>query len=155
MEGESGIETQRGNTFVVNKGLGTTREGVFAAGDAVLGPATVIEAVAQGNQVAETVDHYLRTGRVEKVVFRPRYEVVEQCFDREQYYRAVRPKVQERSIAERRGNFNEVECTLDEATIQEECKRCVRCDLEWLETMGLVLPVAAQVEVESGPQGPR
>jgi len=152
VEGESNIETQRGRTFVVNDGLGTTRLGVFAAGDAVLGPATVVEAVAQGNQVADAVDHYLRTGRVEKVIVGHDYEVVEQCFDMEQYYKAVRPKVRECSIEERRGNFSEVECAFDERTIQEECKRCVRCDLEWLETMGLA-PAAGEVEVESGLPG--
>jgi NADH-quinone oxidoreductase subunit F len=152
VEGESDIETQRGGAFVVNEALGTTREGVFAAGDAVLGPSTVIQAVAQGNEVAAAVDHYLRTGCVEKVVYRPAYEVVEQCFDMEEYYRAVRLRVVECTIEERCGNFNEVECTLDEMTIQEECKRCIRCDLEWLETMGLAL-AEEEVEVEAGEPG--
>jgi NADH-quinone oxidoreductase subunit F len=147
IEGGSDIETGRGDTFVVNDGLGTTREGVFAAGDAASGPATVIQAVAQGNQVAVAVDHYLRTGCVEKVVLERDYEVVEQCFDMEEYYKAVRPKVVECTVEERCGSFVEVERTLDETTIQEECKRCIRCDLEWLETMGL-LPTAEEVEVE-------
>ncbi len=154
LDGDSTIETGRGATFAVSDGLATTRRGVFAAGDAVLGPATVIQAVAQGNQVADEVDHYLRTGRVEKVVVRPGYEVIEQRFDMEQYYKAVRPSVRELAIEERRGNFNEVELPLDERTIQEECKRCIRCDLEWLETMGLELaPVAEQVQVQPGQLG--
>jgi len=152
IEDDGGIETQRGATFAVNDGLGTTRQGVFAAGDAVLGPATVVEAVAQGNRVADTVDNYLRTGSMEKVVVERDYEVVEQCFDMEEYYRAVRPKVRERSVEERQGNFDEVERALDETTIQEECKRCIRCDLEWLETMGLA-PAAGEVEAESEQPG--
>jgi NADH-quinone oxidoreductase subunit F len=147
MEGEKGIETGRGSTFVVNDGLGTTREGVFAAGDAATGPATVIQAVAQGNEVAAAVDHYLQTGCVEKVTCEPEYEIVEQCFDMEEYYKAVRPQAVVCTIEERCGNFNEVESTLDETTIQEECKRCIRCDLEWLETMGL-LPCDEETEVE-------
>jgi len=147
MEGERGIETQRGGTLVVNEGLGTTRLGVFAAGDAVTGPATVIQAVAQGNYVAEAVDHYLCTGCVGKVVLARDYEIVEQCFDMEQYYKAVRPRTREIPVEERQGCFLEVECTLDETTIQEECKRCIRCDLEWLETMGLELAPAAAEEV--------
>jgi NADPH-dependent glutamate synthase beta subunit-like oxidoreductase len=154
LDGDSTIETGRGATFAVSDGLATARRGVFAAGDAVLGPATVIQAVAQGNQVADEVDHYLRTGRVEKVVVRPGYEIIEQRFDMEQYYKAVRPSVRELAIEERRGNFNEVELPLDERTIQEECKRCIRCDLEWLETMGLELaPVAEQVQVQPGQLG--
>jgi formate dehydrogenase beta subunit len=154
LDGDSGIETGRGATFAVGDGLATTRRGVFAAGDAVLGPATVIQAVAQGNQVADDVDRYLRTGRVEKVVVRPGYEIIEQRFDMEQYYKAERPSVRELAIEERRGNFNEVELPFDERTIQEECKRCIRCDLEWLETMGLEFaPAAEQVQVPPGQLG--
>ncbi len=154
MDGEGTIETGRGATFAVSDGLATTRRGVFAAGDAVLGPATIIEAVAQGNQVADEVDQYLRTGRVEKVRVKPGYEVIEQRFDMEQYYKAVRPKARELSIEERQGNFNEVELLFDERTIQEECKRCIRCDLEWLETMELELaPAAEQVQVQPGRPG--
>jgi len=131
------IETGRGATLIVNDGLAMTRAGIFAAGDAVLGPATVIQAVAQGNRVADTVDNYLRTGRLELVVIRPRYEIIEQQFDMEQYAEAGRPKTREIPVEERRGNFHEVELLFDEKTVQEECKRCLRCDLEWLEAMGL------------------
>ena len=134
---DSTIQTGRGATLTVNDGLATTRAEVFAAGDAVLGPATVIEAVAQGNQVADEVDHYLRTGRSELVVVRPGYEIIRQQFDLEQYAEATRPKTREIPVEERRGNFNEVELLFDETTVQEECKRCLRCDLEWLEAMGL------------------
>ena len=136
-DGDSTIETGRGATLIVNEGLATTRAGVFAAGDAVLGPATVIEAVAQGNQVADEVDHYLRTGRSELIVVRPGYEIIEQQFDLEQYAEATRPQTREIPVEERRGNFDEVELLFDEKTIREECKRCLRCDLEWLEEMGL------------------
>jgi NADH-quinone oxidoreductase subunit F len=116
MDGDSTIETGRGATFTVNAGLATTRAGVFAAGDAVLGPATVIQAVAQGNRVADTVDNYLRTGRSKLVVVRPGYEVIEQQFDLEQYAEATRPQTQEIPVEERYGNFNEVELLFDEET---------------------------------------
>jgi NADH-quinone oxidoreductase subunit F len=135
MDGNDAIETGRGGVCVVNDGLSTTRAGVFAAGDAVLGPATVVEAVAQGNRVADTVDHYLRTGELEPVTARPDYEIIGQTFDPEQYAGAARPQARELAIEERRGNFDEVEFQFDEETVQEECKRCLRCDLEWLETM--------------------
>jgi NADH-quinone oxidoreductase subunit F len=135
IEGDSSIEAGRGATFVVNTGLATTRTGVFAAGDAVLGPSTVIESVAQGNRVADTVDNYLRTGRTEFVAPRSDYAVIEQPFDMKQYANARRPQTRELAVEERRGNFGEVELLFDEKTIQEECKRCLRCDLEWLQEM--------------------
>lgn len=140
------VEIQRNETFVVNSALGTPRPGVFAAGDAVLGPATVVQAVAQGNAVARSVDHYLRTGEVEKVVTLPAYEVIEQSFDLEDYAHAGRPAVLELPLEERWGNFREVELGMGERTAQEECKRCLRCDLEWLDRMGLAYQPAPERE---------
>ena len=66
MQQDTGISATRSSTFVVNEALATTRSGVFAAGDAVSGPATVVEAVAQGNQVAVAVDHWFKTGEYAK-----------------------------------------------------------------------------------------
>jgi hypothetical protein len=39
-----------------------------------------------------------------------------------------------------RQDFCEVEMGLNEGVIQEECKRCLRCDLEWLQRIGEPLP---------------
>jgi len=145
----SGIEAKRDTTLAVNDALATTRPGVFAAGDAVSGPATVIEAVAQGNRVAVEVDYYLRTGKVDKIPVVPGYEVVEQQFNLDDYAEAKRPEIPELPVAERRGNFNEVELGMDEVTIREECKRCLRCDLEWLESEKLAFePVPDRLLVE-------
>ncbi len=144
MEGDGTIETGRGATCVVNDGLATTRAGVFAVGDLVLGPATVVQAVAQGNRVADTVNHYLRTGSSELAAARPGYEIIEQQFNMTEYTEAARPQTREMPIEARRGNFEEVELLFDEKTVQEECKRCLRCDLEWLETMGMELTPAPE-----------
>jgi len=144
VEGDE-LEFNRNATFKVNKALATAKPGVFAAGDAVSGPATVIEAVAQGNQVAAAVDFYLRTGAVEKVEYNPAYHFPELTWDMEAYAEAERPKAKHMDVAARKGNFEEVESLLDEKTIREECKRCLRCDLEWLESMG----VTSEQEAES------
>jgi hypothetical protein len=101
--------------------------------------------------VADTVDNYLRTGSTQLVPVRPGYEVIERHFDPQQYADATRPQTREIPIPERRGNFDEVERLFDEQTVQEECKRCLRCDLEWLETMGLELtPVPERVLLVEG-----
>jgi len=138
----TGIEATRSSTFVVNEAFGTTRPGVFAAGDAVSGPATVVEAVAQGNLVAVAVDHWLKTGETAK----PRYETprpdVVQIYNLDDYANARRPHVPELAVSERRGTFSEVELGFDERTVREEAKRCLRCDLEWLDTMKLPRPQA-------------
>ncbi len=142
----TGIEASRSSTFVVNEALGTSRPGVFAAGDAVSGPATVVEAVAQGNLVAVAVDHWLKTGEYAK----PRYETprpdIAQLYDLDAYANAQRPHVPELELGARQGAFQEVELGFDEHTVREEAKRCLRCDLEWLDTMKIARPQAVTEE---------
>jgi NADH-quinone oxidoreductase subunit F len=144
------VAVRRDDTFEVNDALATSRPGVFAAGDAVSGPATVVEAVAQGNAVARAVDYYLRTGEVVKIVTLPGYEVVDQPFNLDDYAEARPPVMPELPVIERR-NFREVELGLDERAAREECKRCLRCDLEWLEEMELAFePVPVQEVLDIG-----
>ena len=59
---DCGVAFNRNTTVQVGRDFAATKPGVFAAGDAVLGPATVVEAVAQGNEVALAVDAYLQNG---------------------------------------------------------------------------------------------
>ncbi len=132
----------RAGTLKVDSAFSTPRKGVFAAGDAVIGPSTVIEAVAQGNLVAVSVAHWLKTGELVKPHFvTPRVDVA-QIYDVEKYVDARQPAAPELSVAQRRGNFAEVELTFDEWTAREEARRCLRCDLEWLDYMGLPKPEA-------------
>ena len=141
MPGDAGnIETVRARTVKVGVAFETTCAGVFAAGDCVSGPATVIEAVAQGNKVALAVDRWLETGALEKVVYQPKRHDVAQCVDIEEYASACRACAQEIPPEWRGGGFVEVEIGFDERTAQEEAKRCLRCDLEWLECVGEPLP---------------
>ncbi len=135
LAGEVGLK--KDSTFEVSGTLATSRQGVFAAGDAVLGPASIVEAVGQGNAVARAVDHYLRTGRVESVITLPGYEVVAQEFSLDEYAQAHRPEAPYLPLEARRCTFREVERAMGEETVREECKRCLRCDLEWLEEQGL------------------
>jgi NADH-quinone oxidoreductase subunit F len=132
-----GLACYPDGAVAVNEGYATSREGVFAAGDAVTGPGTVVSAVAQGNEVAHCVDRYLRTGQAERLVTLPAYETVPAGWDPAEYADATRPPVVAIPITARGGNFDEVEQGWDEETVQAECRRCLRCDLEWLVQMGL------------------
>jgi NADH-quinone oxidoreductase subunit F len=127
------LETNRDATIRVGQNLETTRPGVFAVGDAVSGPASVIEAVAHGNRVAEAVDQYLRTGMVEKVGVQLDLHLPELSWKMEDYAEAARIQPNHLPVSERRGNFREVELSAEEKKICEEGKRCLRCDLEWHE----------------------
>ena len=99
---------------MVNKVLATTRPGVFAIGDNTSGPATVIEAVAQGNKVAVAVDRYLQTGELVNPVYEPAYEFPEQLFNLDDYADAKRPAMPELEVATRIRNWEEVDLGLDE-----------------------------------------
>jgi len=53
------VEVGRGNVLKVNEDLSTSREGVFAGGDCVSGPALVINAITAGRNAAQSIDRYL------------------------------------------------------------------------------------------------
>ena len=54
-----GLETNRKGCLIVNEDAMTTRDGVFAGGDAVTGAATVILAMGAGKKGAEAIDKFL------------------------------------------------------------------------------------------------
>jgi NADH-quinone oxidoreductase subunit F len=132
----------RGRTFVVNEAFATSRPGVFAAGDAVTGPATIVQAIAHGNLVAVAVDEWIRTGQTPKPRFITQHHDFAALHNLDDFAAARRPRISRLAVAEREGNFREVELGLDEAAAQAEAKRCLRCDLEWLDRLGLPRPVA-------------
>ena len=54
-----GLETNRKGCLIVNEDAMTTRDGVFAGGDAVTGAATVILAMGAGKKGADAIDKFL------------------------------------------------------------------------------------------------
>jgi NADH-quinone oxidoreductase subunit F len=99
---------------------------VFAGGDAVLGPASVVEAVGQAEAAAVAIDTFL-TG-AEHAFWRDAPEV-ETDFDPDAdpvpYGRA---KVRTISLARRKTSFDEVELPWGETVAVREARRCLRCD---------------------------
>ena len=57
----TGIETNQRGLLTVSEDGSTTRPGVFAGGDAVMGARTVVEAVAIAKQVAQSMDEYMKS----------------------------------------------------------------------------------------------
>ena len=124
-----GLPLERGNTVQVNADtLATAREGVFAGGDAVTGPATVIEAIAAGRQAAISIDKYLGgSGIIDEALAPPEeIEILPQLEEGGEH----RISIPTLTLSERLGSFAEVELGLGEEMAIEEAKRCLRCDLE-------------------------
>jgi formate dehydrogenase beta subunit len=112
--------------------LATSVEGVFAGGDCVSGPATLIEAMAAGFRVSNSIDQYLREGRVtltedERMsrVFRSMSKLEEDEVDRLGGLQRIKPE--EREVAERVSDFGEVEQVLSPEDALLEADRCLRC----------------------------
>ncbi|MEW6077950.1 MAG: FAD-dependent oxidoreductase [Thermodesulfobacteriota bacterium] len=120
----------RGNVIADQRGC-TETAGVFAGGDIVTGPATVIEAVAAGKRAAESIDRYLRgvkpeTPRFEDTLKPVPEELLPEAGDVEKSPRAVAGEL---PVAGRVKDFSEIETALSEPEAIAESERCLNCAL--------------------------
>ena len=111
--------------------LETSIKGVFAGGDSVSGPASVIQAVAAGKRAAESIARYLksedmRAPRFEDTVKPVPEELLPSTKDKEKKPRAVPENL---PVAQRLGNFTEIEGGLTEEAALAESERCLNCAL--------------------------
>lgn len=128
---DSGLETTKGQTFVADPvTLATTRPGIFAGGDAVTGPATVIEAIAAGERAAISIQRYLRGESMTEGRLRQPEKRVETPRAEETLEEKGRVKMPALANKDRLGSFEEVNLGYSEQMAIEEAKRCLRCDLE-------------------------
>ncbi len=120
---QSGVYIQRGGTLLA--GADTKLPdlpGMFAGGDCVTGPATVIRAIAAGKAAAANIDEYLGfhheiTVGVE--VPAPRFADLKP---------RGRVNTTERDPAARKNDFTCIECGLTDEEAGQESSRCLRCD---------------------------
>ena len=123
--------TRRGTIEVNHASMETSMPGVFAAGDAVSGPATVIEAIGGGKRAAEAIHRHL-TGmpqpRMPKIPVRRRKVPMIEMTAAEKM-RLSRPVMPMLNVDRRRTTFQQVELGYDEAAVRKEARRCLRCDV--------------------------
>ena len=126
-----GIATEKNGTLKADSDtLSTDTDGIFAGGDVVTGPASVIEAIAAGRQAAISIDRYLGgEGRIDEVLTAPE-EPVAAVEETEEDDEHPRPKMPELVCSKRIKGFDTVELGYSEADALEEARRCLRCDLE-------------------------
>jgi NADH-quinone oxidoreductase subunit F len=116
--------------------LCTNRPGVFAGGDVVTGPNTVIDAVAAGKKAAVMIGRYLRgEDLMQPIVPRlPRVYIEPVLSDEKEAADISRTELPRISLDSRKRSFAEVELVLSEADAIREASRCLRCDLEFTES---------------------
>jgi NADPH-dependent glutamate synthase beta subunit-like oxidoreductase len=126
------LEWTRRRTINVHMAtMETDMAGVFAAGDAVTGPATVIEAIGGGKRAAQSIDRYLsgipqpmmppvptRRGRIDHLEVSAADKMTLQ-----------RPEMGLLNIDRRRTTFQQVELGYSENRVRREAQRCLRCDV--------------------------
>ncbi len=116
--------TNRGGLDVDPLTCQSRADWIFAGGDAVYGPKSVVEAIESGKQAAESIDRFLN-GRV-----------VDE--DREKTWNYVKPELNGQKsikreeppvlpVRERAGNFKEITGSLTEEQVKQEVTRCVEC----------------------------
>ena len=106
--------------------LATDMDGVFAGGDCVSGPATLIEALNMGNRAAEGIDAYLNGGGTPQ---RVSFAGVDLCKQRGRGFIVSNPAADVSFLDPkvRTGNFEEVEGGFGTADAIQEAQRCLRC----------------------------
>jgi len=132
----SKIEVTNWNTVKVDgKTLQTSRPGVFAAGDVVTGPNTVIEAIAAGKKTAVMIDHYIKGENLDQPakLELPRIYIEPIEVEDEDTSQVGRVETPRASVDWRKRNFAEVEVSLSVEEAMCEAKRCLRCDLEFTQ----------------------
>lgn len=119
---EAGVKVKRGSIAAMDTGELANANGVFAGGDCVTGPATVIRAIAAGKVAAANIDEYL--GFDHEISC----DVEIPPADLSDKRPCGRIQMKEKEAGERKNNFEEFECGM---TVQEACQeasRCLRCD---------------------------
>ncbi|MDD3087925.1 MAG: FAD-dependent oxidoreductase [Candidatus Omnitrophica bacterium] len=122
------IETMNDGRIIIDKALFKTNiNKVYAGGDLVMGPATAVEAMAQGKKAAQSMDKDL-TGldRFNKL-FREFEYSQKLPQDAKSSKKQVGRKME---VVKRKNNFKEVSCGFSLGQALYEAGRCLRCDIK-------------------------
>ena len=111
-------------TIKVDKNtLMTEKKGIFAGGDLMRGPSTVIEAIADGKRAAQSIDAYLNGKELQIEEEKIASDFPEPISDKMEKRKEL-PTI---PIEERISSFKEIELGFSEEDAVEEAKRCLNC----------------------------
>jgi heterodisulfide reductase subunit A len=128
---EAPIEISRRGTLVVNRETFQTNiPDVFAGGDAVLGPATFVEAVAQGRLAAAAIHDFIQYGSLREVKAREKPVDRELTEDERSRARPINRQSMPLLPPETRiTSFEEIELGFTAELVKTEGQRCLSCGL--------------------------
>ncbi len=114
------------NLIMADESMRTSLEGVYASGDAVSGPSSVVEAMASGKATARSV-HSDISGEHRWDTHTVRPETKEFPVISADIPSEFRPAMPERQPAVRKEDFSEVALGLNESQVLLESGRCLQC----------------------------
>jgi NADPH-dependent glutamate synthase beta subunit-like oxidoreductase len=124
----SGVEVSKWNLLEINPAnMMTNRKGVFAGGDAVTGPATVVEAVEAGKTAARYMTAYLKGEELPKEWEDDGVRIDDWSQVVEIVPSARRASTPTSDPLKRRSNFKEVNLAFSEEEARREAQRCLNC----------------------------
>jgi NADPH-dependent glutamate synthase beta subunit-like oxidoreductase len=125
-----GVETDlRGRIVVREDTLLTSRPAVYAGGDCVLGPSTLIDAVAHGRLAASAIDHQLGgDGNIEEKLLPDDWATSPRLGGDPDFARRRRIYPLVLAPAER-GSWSEIERGYNDGDARAEAGRCFKCNL--------------------------
>jgi len=125
---ESPIKTGAESIEVDSLTLSTNINGVFAGGDAVYGPKSIVEAIGQGHEAAESIIRFLTGKNLLEGRIKSDRQLTDAPKDRP-YYEIDRRQPIRRSADERKKHYAEIEDTFGEDDAVEEARRCLSCGI--------------------------
>ncbi len=128
---DSGIDATKWGTLIVDDGLKTSKEGVFAGGDVAIGPSTIIQCIAQGHLASKSIDCYIRGEKFEESKDKTWVTLIEgdHIQEREGNFDSTPREEMEALPKSQRGSFDLVEFGFTQSQAQIEAERCLKCDL--------------------------
>jgi NADH-quinone oxidoreductase subunit F len=129
---EPPVETTPWCTIVTQSNSTRTKvKDIFAGGDAVTGPATVVEAIAAGKQAAAEIDHYITGATSPALVMsaQKRRKVAFQTIPATEKIANHRTPIPMLDVELRKTTFTPVELGYSDTQAMKEAQRCLRCDV--------------------------
>ena len=111
--------------------LMTSVGGIFAGGEAVMGPSMIVKAIAQGKRAAFHIDRWLRGEPLEGVEFEPRLPSMdaEAVLARQTAHPSIRVEKRARPSHLRVDDFSEVQEPLTEEEVLASASNCLNCGI--------------------------
>ena len=122
------LSTANGLLVVDNDTLQTSVRGIFAGGDVVTGPNTVIDALADGRRAAAAIDNYINKGSSAENYETEEFKETDFKLDLKNIEKEARNQAQKIPVESRRDNFLEVETGFTEPEAEAEAHRCMQCN---------------------------